>query len=572
MKNHNLIQGSPEWLAHRAGCYNASDAPAMMGCSPYETRSQLLHRLATGIEPEVDAATQRRFDEGHRFEALARPLAEEIIGDDLAPLSGTLDVEGLSRPLGASFDGITMMGDDVLEHKRINESLRYTPWDEGNGDHLPMLYRVQMEQQLLVSGATRDLFMATDWDGETCVERRHCWYASDPALRKQIIAGWKQFEADLLAYVAPEAAAPAPVGHAPETLPALRIELNGGVSASNLGDFKAIALKAIRSVNRDLKTDQHFADADLAVKWCSDVESRVKAAKEHALSQTASIDELFRTMDAISAEARTVRLGLEKDIERRKAEIKVEIVSAAKAAYAKHEDALRAEAGAWIALDPPDFAGAIKGKRNFESMQDALATLLASAKITADESARKIRASLSALDDEAKGFEHLFRDRLSFVGKPAEDVRALVRGRIAEHQAEEQRRAAALAEQEREQRDKAEAERAQAAATEASQRAAAAPTAPVATAATVAVAPAPAKVVSIATRPAADDGKRLKLGDINARLAPIALTADGLAGLGFKHIAVDKAAKLYREADFPLICARLIEHISTACDTSPMAA
>ena len=139
MKNHNLIQGSPEWLAHRAGCYNASDAPAMMGCSPYETRSQLLHRLATGIEPEVDAATQRRFDEGHRFEALARPLAEEIIGDDLAPLSGTLDVEGLSRPLGASFDGITMMGDDVLEHKRINESLRYTPWDEGNGDHLPML-------------------------------------------------------------------------------------------------------------------------------------------------------------------------------------------------------------------------------------------------------------------------------------------------------------------------------------------------------------------------------------------------------------------------------------------------
>jgi hypothetical protein len=79
------------------------------------------------------------------------------------------------------------------------------------------------------------------------------------------------------------------------------------------------------------------------------------------------------------------------------------------------------------------------------------------------------------------------------------------------------------------------------------------------------------KVVSI-TRPAADDGKRLKLGDINARLAPIALTADGLAGLGFKHIAVDKAAKLYRESDFPLICNALIDHINVARDTSPMAA
>ena len=60
--------------------------------------------------------------------------------------------------------------------------------------------------------------------------------------------------------------------------------------------------------------------------------------------------------------------------------------------------------------------------------------------------------------------------------------------------------------------------------------------------------------------------------EINARLAPIALTADGLAGLGFKHVAVDKAAKLYREADFPLICDALVAHVNAARDTAPMAA
>ena len=76
MKIHSLIQGTPEWRAHRTNHFNASDAPAMMGCSPYETRTQLLHRLKTGVGPEVDAATQRRFEDGHRFEALARPLAE----------------------------------------------------------------------------------------------------------------------------------------------------------------------------------------------------------------------------------------------------------------------------------------------------------------------------------------------------------------------------------------------------------------------------------------------------------------------------------------------------------------
>ena len=75
MKQHNLIQGSPEWHAHRANHFNASDAPAMMGCSPYKTRTQLLHEKHTGVTPEVDAATQRRFDAGHAAEAAARPCA-----------------------------------------------------------------------------------------------------------------------------------------------------------------------------------------------------------------------------------------------------------------------------------------------------------------------------------------------------------------------------------------------------------------------------------------------------------------------------------------------------------------
>ena len=107
MITHDLIQGSPEWLAYRPSHDNASDAPAMMGCSSYKTRDQLIAELATGITPEVDPATQRLYDSGHRFEKLARPLAEEIIGEDLYPCTGS--VEG-SR-LSASFDGLTMLED-----------------------------------------------------------------------------------------------------------------------------------------------------------------------------------------------------------------------------------------------------------------------------------------------------------------------------------------------------------------------------------------------------------------------------------------------------------------------------
>ena len=134
MKTIELVQGSPEWHAHRATHFNASDAPAMMGCSKYKTRSQLLHELHTGITPEVDAGQQRRFDDGHRFEKLARPLAAQIIGEDLYPVVGT---EG---ELSASFDGLTMDESIAFEHKSLNDELR-AAMTSMEGASLPLPYR-----------------------------------------------------------------------------------------------------------------------------------------------------------------------------------------------------------------------------------------------------------------------------------------------------------------------------------------------------------------------------------------------------------------------------------------------
>lgn len=99
----SLVQGSQEWHEHRAKHFNASDAPAMMGNSKYKTREKLLKEIKTGITDDVDEYTQRRFDDGHRFEAFARSLAEEIIGAELYP------VIGVKGKLSASFDGATMM-------------------------------------------------------------------------------------------------------------------------------------------------------------------------------------------------------------------------------------------------------------------------------------------------------------------------------------------------------------------------------------------------------------------------------------------------------------------------------
>lgn len=599
MDRHDLVQGSAAWLAHRNTCWNASDAPAMLGCSPYETRGALIRRIATGITPEVDAGTQRLYDAGHRFEALARPRAEAIVGDDLSPLSGSVDA-GLSRPLAASFDGITFMGDTVFEHKTLNDSLRYTPWDQGNGLHLPLHFRAQMEHQLIVSGAERCLFMATKWDGETLVEERHCWYASDVALRAQILAGWAQLEKDVAAYKPDAAAAPAPAGRAPDTLPALRIEVTGAVTASNLADFKQTALTAIRSVNRELKTDTDFADAEKAVKWCADVETRLKAAKEHALSQTADIDALFKALDDISAEARSVRLDLDKLVKRRKDEVKEEAVMAARRALAQHIAALDAElAPVRLQMPAVDFALAIKGLRSIASMQDQLDNELASGKIAADAQARTIRANRAAM--EAADAAGLFPDFSAVCTKPADDFAALIAGRRAaaaerlerereriraeeaarlereqraaameqaRQQSAEQARAAAEAHQRQMAEAQREAdERAAREAAEVHQRNQAA--AEAARAAAPAPAPEVRAFVPRAAAPATEE-PTLSLGRISGALG-FTVTADLLARLGFAAHVV-KAARLYRPSDFPAIKQALIAHIQAVPDAVPLAA
>lgn len=71
---------------------------------------------------------------------------------------------------------------------------------------------------------------------------------------------------------------------------------------------------------------------------------------------------------------------------------------------------------------------------------------------------------------------------------------------------------------------------------------------------------APVAVAPEATAPAT--GPMLKLGEINARLAPISITVDGLAQLGFTPAATDKASRLYRASDMPLILAAMVRHIN----------
>lgn len=438
MKIHNVAQGSAEWHALRAQHFTASEAPAMMGASKYQTRTDLLTMKKTGIAPEVTQAQQYIFDKGHATEALARPLVEVMIGEELYPVVGT------DGNLLASMDGATMLVETLFEHKLWNESLVA----QVKAGELDPHYYWQLEQQLLVSGAERVIFVCSDGTAENFV---HMEYRPVAGRAAQLVEGWKQFEADLANFEMAEAPSIV-VGKAPDELPALRIELTGMVTASNLKVFEDSALAVIDSVKTTLQTDQDFADAKKAVKWCGDVEEAVAVAKKQALSQTQSIDELFSSLDRISAHARETRLKVDKLVKAQELLVKTNIKQKAEQALADHVAAINKTLGrVTLPAVASDFAGAMKNKRTIASLQDAVDTELARAKIAASQSADAIRLNLTSLDELAPDHAFLFNDIQQLVLKANDDLVALIKVRISEHQKAEEQKAEAQREQIRQQ-------------------------------------------------------------------------------------------------------------------------
>lgn len=541
MKTLNgILQGSPEWLAVRSKHFCASEAAAMLGVSRYSSRAELLQQKSTGLAEEVGPDKQRLFDRGHAAEAKARPIAEQIIGEELCPVIGVKDVEGL--PLLASFDGLTFMGDVAWENKLPNASLV----DQVCSDRLEPHYWAQLEHQILVSGAARVLFTASDGTPENT---HHCWYTSQPDRRQQIIDGWRQFQSDLAAWK-PQAVEVKPVGKTPETLPALHIEVSGKVSESNLDEFKAHALAVLAEIKRDPSTDEEFADAERTVKWCGDTEDRLAAALSHARSQMGDIDRLFSAVEDVSAELKRVRLDLEKVVKARKEQIRIEIVREHQQQLQAHIEALNADLQArWVPVPAADFAGAIKGKRTLTSIREACSVVVAAAKIVANQHAERFKANRASMVIDGRDWAHLFPDFAQVGSKSAEDFDALLQLRIGKHEEAERQAQAAR-------------ERAAAQAQAVIQQAAALPTAAPAPAQSVQPVAQVARVAVAA--PTTTEAATVKLGEICATVGSgFSMTSAFVEQvLGIAPAKIDKAARLYTPTDERRIYAALRDHLN----------
>lgn len=547
----DLIQGSPEWHAHRDRYYNASDAPVMMGVSKYRTRDQLVAQKA-GYPTDEKPIRKELAAMGHALEKACNPLVEAIFGQELYP------VVGINGPYSASYDGLLMDEDGAGECKTSNDTLRgllpeYTSADKITVcPALPRMYTVQLEHQILVCPSIeRVLFYCAVLKDGQAQDFRACWYLPNRVLRAEIVHGWEQFSADVAAYRPPEPAAQVIVPVLREMLPALQVEAKGVVTASNLDDYKARALKAIATINLRLDSDQDFATAKADGKWCREVADNAARAEQSILSGMAGVNAAIAAIQHVGETARRTAIELEKLVDSREKSIKAEIIAQAAQDLRAHIAALNATLPMpYLPLPREKFAEAIKGKRTLDTVRNAVNTELARLKTEVAATHARVRANLAQLPPD---YAPLFTatDLTQALLKPEDDFAAWAQMRIANaKQAAEAARA----------RDAAEAERQRSAPDERArfdaEMAAPAQSAPTASQAPEAQpAPPPAADPLSAAAPyltPLDNGWRFTLGDLNDAIAPLSISASGMEALGipFQNKGV---AKVYRTCDMDKI-------------------
>jgi len=430
MKACHVTQGSQEWLDLRAKNFTASEAPAMMGDSKYQSRDALLKMKATGEAPEVSPQQQKIFDKGHATEAMARPIVEKLIDDELFPVTALSDEH---ERILASFDGITMMENIVFEHKLWNQKLAQRVRDKDLEPH----YYWQLEQQLLVSGAEYAIFVTSDGTEDNLEQMTY--YPVD-GRAQQLLDGWAQFKIDLKNYT-PTVEVTKTEANAVMELPAINYKMKGLALTSNIDIYKEAALKLVEDSKKPLENDQDFADREKLCKTFKEAESKLKLLQEQVVGEVVDIDTFSKDLGFIADQLRTARLNGEKQVKQRKEEVKSEIVTKAKADLQAHIGNINAKIKrVSLPLVDADFVQAIKGKKTVKSLQEAANDLLASAKIEANQYASGIKTNLAILDKLASEHIFLFNDLQQIVMKDDGDFTLLVESRINEHkQAEEQR-------------------------------------------------------------------------------------------------------------------------------------
>lgn len=154
----SLQQRTKEWLDFRRNHICASDAPIIMGVSPYKKADRLYEEKLGDYEIAPNQYMMR----GIELEPLALEKFEEETGMMMLPCVGKHE----NGWMAASFDGMTFENDAIVEIKC-----------PGKKDHdlalqgiIPTKYVPQLQHQIYVSGLSMSYYYSFDGENGVVIE------------------------------------------------------------------------------------------------------------------------------------------------------------------------------------------------------------------------------------------------------------------------------------------------------------------------------------------------------------------------------------------------------------------
>lgn len=174
-----LTQGSQEWLDYRLKMYNASETAAVLGESPWMTPYQLW-LLKTGRSASKPTAAMQH---GTDMEPAARAAYEAHTGHVMQAL--VLQDGRYS----ASLDGMNLNGDLIVEIKCPYKGQESALWRDVAAGNVPEHYRLQVQHQLMVSGAALAHFWVFDGNKGLLISIER-----DESAMESISRGWEAFQ------------------------------------------------------------------------------------------------------------------------------------------------------------------------------------------------------------------------------------------------------------------------------------------------------------------------------------------------------------------------------------------
>lgn len=154
-----MEQGTQEWHDLRRSHIGASDAPVIMGVSPWKTPYQLFEEKVFGVQQEQNSAMSR----GVALEESARERFQDKMGILMMPKV----VLNEDRPWQmASLDGISFDGLHILEIKHANKEV----FEMAKGGNLPDYYNIQIQHALDTTQAVKCYYVVSDGKQDVYVE------------------------------------------------------------------------------------------------------------------------------------------------------------------------------------------------------------------------------------------------------------------------------------------------------------------------------------------------------------------------------------------------------------------